>query len=83
MDLDYVQGHIKDGHFEGKVNFSKEEEEDFQALLRKELNNEELTEEEIDKLEGYKEEIIGSCELVIDWYEIEDTDDYHWEDCLD
>lgn len=42
----------------------------------------ELTDEEIDRLEGYKEEIIGSCELVIDWYDIEDTGDYYWEDCL-
>ena len=83
MELDYIRGYIRDAHFEGKVNFSGKEEEDFQALLRKELNDEELTEEEIDRLEGYKEEIIGSCELVIDWYDIEDTGDYHWEDCLD
>lgn len=83
MELDYVRGYIKDAHFEGVVHFSKEEEEDFQALLRKDLNDEELTEEEIDRLEGYKEEIIDSCELVVDWYDIEDTGDYHWEDCLD
>ena len=83
MELGYVRGYIRDAHFEGKVNFSREEEEDFQALLRKDLNDEELTEEEIDRLEGYKEEIIDSCELVIDWYDIEDKGDYCWEDCLD
>jgi hypothetical protein len=83
MELDYVRGYIKDAHLEGEVNFSKEEEEDFQALLRKELNDEELTEEEIDRFEGYKEEILDNCELIIDWYDIEDIGDYHWEDCLD
>ena len=83
MELGYVRGYIRDAHLEGDVDFSEEEEEDFQALLRKDLNDEELTEEEIDRLEGYKEEIICSCELVIDWYDIEDTGDYHWEDCLD
>ena len=83
MDIGYVIGGIRQAHFEGKVNFSKKEEEDFQVLLRKDLNGEELTDEEIDRLEGYKEEIIGSCELIIDWYDIEDTGDYHWMDCLD
>ena len=83
MELDYIRGYIKDVHFEGKVNFSGKEEEDFQMLLRKDLNDEELTDEEIDRLEGYKEEIIGNCELIIDWYDIEERGDYHWEDCLD
>jgi hypothetical protein len=82
MELDYIRGSIRDAHFEGKVNFSEKEEEDFQTLLRKDLNDEELTDKEIDRLEGYKEDIIGNCELVIDWNDIEDTGDYHWEDCL-
>lgn len=83
IELDYVRGSIKDAHFEGKVNFSREEEEDFQVLLKKNLNDEELTEEEIDRLEGYKEEIIGSCELIIDWFDIDEYGEIHWKDCLD
>lgn len=83
MELDYIRGSIRDAHLAGKVEFSGKEEEDFQTLLRKDLNNEELTDEEIDRLEGYKEEIIGNCELIIDWYDIDDIDDFHWEDCLD
>lgn len=83
MELDYITGCIKDAHLAGKVNFSGEEEEDFQTLLRKDLNEEELTDEEIDRLDNYKKEIIANCELVIDWYDIDLMGDYHWEDCLD
>ena len=82
MDLDYITGRIKDAHLSGEVKFSRIEEEDFQTLLKKDLNEEELTEEEIDRLENYKEEIIASCELVIVWYDIDCMGDYHWEDCL-
>ena len=84
MNTDYITGRVLDAHFEGEVRFSREEEEDFQTLLKKELiNYEELTEEENDRLEKYKKKIIDSCELVLDWYEIDDTGEYHWEDCLD
>jgi hypothetical protein len=83
MNMDYITGRVLDAHFEGKVRFSKEEEEDFRTLLKKELNYEELTKEENNRLEKYKKEIIDSCDLVLDWYDIEDTGEYHWEDCLD
>ena len=82
MDLDYIRGYVRDAHLEGDIDFSEEEEKDFQTLLKKELDDEELTNEENDRLEEYKEEIIDSCELVVDWYDIEDKGDYHWEDCL-
>ena len=82
MELDYIRGYIGDGHFEGEVDFSGEEEKDFQTLLRKDLNDEELTDEEIERLEGYKEEIIDSCKFVIDWYDIEELG-YNWKDLLD
>ena len=82
MDLDYIRGYVRDAHLEGDIDFSEEEEKDFQTLLKKELNDEELTNEENDRLEEYKDEIIDNCELVVDWYDIEDKGDYHWEDCL-
>ena len=82
MGLDYISGYLKSGHLEGGVDFSEEKEEDFQALLEKELNNEELTEEEMDRLNKYKKRIIGGCQIVVDDYKINDIGDYNWEDCL-
>lgn len=84
MELDYVTGRIGDAHLEGFICFSKEEQEDFQILLKKEdSNEEELTDEEINRLNKYKEKILGNCEFIIDWYDIEDYGGYHWEDCID
>ena len=79
MELDYIRGYVRDGHLEGKVHFSEEEEKDFRTLLQKDLNEEELTDEEIDRLDGYKDEILDNCDVVIDWYDIEDRGDFHWE----
>ena len=82
MDINWLRGHLNYGHFEGEVDFSKEEEKDFQMLLAKELNNKELTEEENDRLEEYKEIIIDRSHIIIDDYEIDDLGDYEWKDLL-
>lgn len=83
MDINWIRGHLNYGHFEGDVDFSKEEEKDFQMLLAKDLNDEELTKEEQDRLEDYKETIIDSSHIVIDDYEIDDSGEYEWEDLLE
>jgi len=83
MELDYIAGTVKDAHLGGTVRFSEEEEKEFKELLKKDLDDEPLTEEENDRLDNYKEEIIANCELIIDWYDIDLMGDYHWEDCLD
>ena len=74
-------GHIiaeGDGHIEGKINFTKEEEKEFKMLIKKNLID--LTEEECNKLEKYKKEIILNTIMRIDNYNILDYDDLHWED---
>lgn len=84
MDTDYLAGHLRYGHLEGDISWiTGEKEEDFKTLLKKELNDEELTEEEINRLEEYKEVILGNCDIIIDDYEIYDIGDCHWEECLD
>ena len=82
MDINWMRGHINYGHFEGEVNFSKEEKEDFQMLLAKDLNDEEITEEANDRLEKYKEIIIDQSHIVVDDYEIDDFGEYEWKDLL-
>lgn len=83
MDTDYLAGYLRYGHLEGDISWiTGEKEEDFKTLLKKELNDEELTEEEINRLEGYKEDILDNCTIVVDDYCINDIGEYHWEDCL-
>ena len=50
MDIDRLRGHIHYGHLERDVSFSKEEEKEFKSLFSKWLDDEELTEEEQEKL---------------------------------
>lgn len=83
MDMDYIRGYLRYGHREGEVNFTEEEEKEFKELLKKELDGEELTNEEYDKLEGYKYEIEEQTSIIVDDFDIEDYGEYHWEDCLD
>ena len=47
MDLGYLVGHLRFGHLEGEVPFSEEEEKEFKELLKKELDYEDLTKEEL------------------------------------
>lgn len=83
MDTEYLMGHLRYGHLEGEVPFNPEEEEDFQNLLRKELKDEPLTDEENDRLENYKEDILSYTHIVVDDYCIEGVGEYCWSDCLD
>ena len=78
LPVGYVMGYLRYGHFEGEVPFTKEEEEDFKKLL--EIDEGELTEEECDKLEHYKDMVDGYCELVIDDVDIEGYGDIEWKD---
>ena len=83
MYMDYIRGHLRYGHREGEVDFTEEEERDFKTLLKKELNKEEITEEELDRLDGYKENIRDCTEIVVDDWSIDDCGDYHWEELLE
>jgi hypothetical protein len=83
MYMDYIRGYLRYGHIEGEINFTEEEEKDFKTLLRKDLNNEKLTDEEADRLEGYKEDIEEHSDIVLDDWRAEDWGDYHWEELLD
>lgn len=83
MDVMYIRATPYAAHLEGYINFTKEEEEEFKTLLKKEIDEEELTDEEYDKLDNYKEEIKENGYIVVeDWY-LEDWGDYRWEDLLD
>jgi len=82
MDINWLRGHINYGHFEGEVNFSEEAEKDFQTLLAKDLNDEELTEEEEDRLNEYKEIIVDRSHIIVDDYEIDDWGEIEWKDLL-
>ena len=79
----YIYGYLRRGHFEGEINYSKEQEKEFKTLLKKEFNNEELTTEEEEKLDCYKEEVIDNSSIIIDDYDIEDWGEIEWEDLLD
>ena len=83
MDIDEINGHARYGHLEGEVNFSEEEEKDFQTLLKKEDNYEELTEEEQERLEKYKTDIEESCCPVVDDWEINSWNGINWSDLLE
>ena len=82
MDIGYMVGHLRYGHLEGNINFSEEEEKEFQMLLNKEVDAEDLTDEEQDLLDDYKERILERCEIVVDDYELDDYGDFSWEDLL-
>jgi len=83
MDMDYVNGYLRYGHFEGEINFTEEQEKDFKTLLKKELNKEEITEEELDRLDGYKEDIRDCSVIIVDDWRIEDCGGCHWEELLE
>ena len=82
MDIDEINGYARYGHLEGEIDFSEKEEKDFQILLNKEENNEELTEEEQERLEHYKTKIEESCYPVIDDWEIDSWNGINWSDLL-
>lgn len=82
MDVDYINGHLRYGHVEGDIDFTKEQEEEFQMLLKKEVNEEDLTDEEQDLLDDYKERICDHCEFVVDDYDVDDYGNFCWEDLL-
>lgn len=81
--MDYIRGHLRYGHLEGEVDFTKEEEKDFKDLLKRKLNEESLTEEESDRLDGYKEWIRDECLIIVDDWRVDDYGEYHWEELLD
>ena len=83
MDINWIKVRINYGHFEVEIDFSEEEEKDFQMLLAKDLNGEELTKEESDQLEGYKNVIISESNFILDDYEIDDLGEYEWKDLLE
>ena len=84
MDINEIDGYARFGHLEGEVDFSEEEEKDFQTLLKKEDNNEELTEEEKERLEHYKTDIEDSCyPPVIDDWEINSWGGIDWSDLFE
>lgn len=83
MDVDYISGHLNYGHVEGNINFTEEQEKEFQMLLKKEINGENLTDEEQDLLDDYKERIRDHCEFVVDDYDVDDFGDFCWEDLLE
>lgn len=84
MPIDWIYAFSKYGHFEGEVHFSPEREKEFKSLLNKSLYNEEdMTEEEWDILDDYKEDIKDNCDIKIDEWEIEDWGDVEWEALLD
>ena len=83
MDVDYIAGYLRGGHREGEIDFSEEEERDFKQLLRKELNHEEITEAELDRLECYKENIQEHSWIEVDDFRIEQCGEPIWEDLLD
>ena len=82
MYMDYIRGHLRYGHLEGDVDFTEEEEKDFKNLLKRWLNKDILTEEELDRLEGYKEVITEETFIKIDDWRVDDCGDYHWEELL-
>lgn len=83
MYMDYLRGHLRYGHLEGEINFTEEQERDFKTLLKKELNKEEITEEELERLDGYKEDIQERSVVIVDNWRIDDCGDYHWEELLE
>ena len=82
MYMEYLRGHLRYGHIEGEIDFTEEQERDFKTLLKKELNKEEITEEELDRLDGYKEDIRDCSEIVVDDWEVDDCGCYRWEELL-
>ena len=82
MELGNIYGYVRDGHLEGYIDFSKEEEERFYYLLNKEEEFEELTEEEAEELDTFKEKILDNCEFVLDDYELVESNDPNWKDLL-
>ena len=83
MDVDYIRGHLRYGHYEGEIDMDKEAEKEFKFLLKKDLNGDTMTEEEFNKLEEYKEWIEGETDIIVDDYEIDEIGECCWRDLLD
>ena len=78
LTLEYVMGYLRCGHIEGEVDFTEEEEKDFKTLLKKE----ELTNEEEERLDIYKEKVMESTEIIIDDYSLEGRGEPYWGDLV-
>lgn len=80
LDVDTMHGRPLYGHLEGEIDFSEEDEKDFLALLEKERKNEEeLTEDEADRLQNYKDDILYYSYPVVDDWEFDSYDGVDWE----
>lgn len=82
LPVDYIMGYLKYGHLEGVIELDPEAEKEFKELLKKDLNEEALTDEEQDKLQDYKESILDECKVVVDEYEIDGWGGVDWRDFL-
>lgn len=81
LPIDYIEGYITRGHYEGEVEMNEDEINEFKNLLQKKvISGEYLSAEEQEKLDSYKEDILTSCEIVVDDFEIEDSGDIQWQD---
>ena len=84
LPLDYIVGYLRYGHLEGEIDYTEEEEKEFKNLLKKSINNEnEMSDEEWDKLETYQEEIRDNCTVIIDDYCLEECGPCEWSALLD
>ena len=84
MNVNYIRGRLRYGHLEGEVNFTEEEEKEFKTLLKKYLDGEDMTDEEYNKLEDYRDYIRDNAYsfFQVDDYEIDDLGEYEWKDLL-
>ena len=82
LPVDYVMGHLRYGHLEGEIELNPEAEKEFKELLKRDLNGEDLTDEEWDKLQGYKKSILDECMIVVDDYEIDKWGEVDWREFL-
>ena len=79
----YIRGYFRYGYGEGDIDFTEEEEKDFKSLLKRQINKDILTEEELDRLAGYRKIIKDKTTIKVDDWQIEDCGDYHWEELLE
>ncbi len=83
IPIDWISGHLRYGHLEGKVDMDLEAEKEFKKLLQAEVDYKPLTREEYEILEDYKEWIRDNCSIIIDDYRIDDCGAIMWEELLD
>ena len=81
IPIDWIRGYLRYGHFEGEIDIDPEAEKELKELIKKDVHHN-LSEEESDKLEDYKEWIRDECSIVIDDYDIEEYGDIEWDALL-